>query len=85
MMVARPLASIITLAGLMSRWMTPSSCAASSPSAIWRPISRALLQAGSGPCSMRGFERLPFDESHREEGLSLSLPDLVDRTDVGVM
>ncbi len=37
-----------TLPGLRSRWMTPAACAASSPSATWRPTSSAS-STGNAP------------------------------------
>ena len=55
-MRARPLPSIITFAGLRSRWMTPRSCAAARPAHSRRAISRALSR-GRRPMRRRSVAR----------------------------
>ena len=64
--LARPKSSTFTrsrepmkmLAGLMSRWMMPAVCAASSASAIWMPTSSSVFRL-SGPAASRSCSVVP--------------------------
>ena len=57
-----PSGVIMMLSGFKSRWMTPSSCAASSPSAIW-PKSASASSMGTGPFAIRSANVSPSTNS----------------------
>ena len=65
-------------AGLRSRWMTPFSCAASSPSAICTKSAIASA-TGIGPALDAIGERLALDQLHDEELVAPSDLEAVDR------
>src|ERR1043166_5193368 len=68
------------VAGLISRWMIPLVCAASSAPAIWMARSRRS-SISSGRPAMRSqglaFEKLPHDER-----LAFEFTDVVNRADI---
>ena len=65
---------IITFAGFRSRWITPASCAASTPAAICAASSMAS-STGSGPRSSRSASDSPSTNSRtRYRAPSCSLP-----------
>ncbi len=57
-----PVAVIMTLAGVTSRWTMPSRCAAASASATCAPVSTAAGQ-GSGPSVRRWSSSSPLSSS----------------------
>ena len=69
---------------LMSRWMTPLACAASSASAIWPAMRNDLgsLDRPSGHFRLEGFS---LDVLHDNEVNAGDLPQFVDRGDVRVV
>ena len=71
-------------AGLMSRWMMPSVCAASSASAISMASDR-INSVSSGRPAMRCFSVMPIQKLHGDERLITVLADVVNRADVGVV
>ncbi len=81
---ARPSCVRKMFSGLMSRWMTPLSCAAERPSAIWLAISVAR-GAASGPDAQTFGERLPLEELRDGVGDVAVHPGVVDREDVRVV
>ena len=72
------------LAGLMSRWMMPAVCAASSASAIWMPEVEHRVQAqwtgGEAILQRRALQIL-----HDDERPTVLLADVVDGADVRVV
>ena len=79
--VARPMKMF---SGLISRWMMPSLCAASSASAICVPTSRSCVQAQR----TRGepiFQGRALHIFHHDELLRVLLADVVDCADVRVV
>ena len=71
-------------AGLMSRWMMPAVCAASSASAIWMPTSSSVFEAqrtGGEPI----LQRRALQILHDDERSPVLLADVVDRADVRVV
>ncbi len=75
-------ASSMTFWGFKSRWMTPCSCAACSPSQIWRKRRRvrAIGQALLALDERR--EVLPLDVVHREVRIAIGLAEVVNAQDV---
>jgi hypothetical protein len=75
-----PSARTLMFAGLRSRWTIPSSCAASSASAICRAIARVVDRNHTTRDALR--QVVAFDQLHdqRREGRRLLEP--VDRCDV---
>ena len=72
------------LAGLMSRWTTPFSCAAFRPSAdLDGDVEH--FDEGQGAFGDPLLQASAFDEGHGQEHLPLGFVDLVDRADVGVV
>ena len=68
-------------AGLMSRWMMPAVCAASSASAIWMPDVEHRVQSertGGEPI----LQRRALQILHGDERSPVLLADVVDRADV---
>ena len=81
---ARPRPSIITFAGLRSRWRTPRSCAAASPAQICRAISSALVPGQAADAAEQGSEVLAVHVLHGEEVLAVHLAHVVDAAHVRV-
>ena len=69
------------LAGLMSRWMIPLVCAASSAVATCCAMIDREADRERPPADLVG-ERPPFEQLHRDEGPAVVLADLVDGADV---
>ena len=69
------------LAGLMSRWMTPALCAASSASAICDAELEQVVER-QRPARDARLERLALEQLHHHELLAVVLADVVQRADV---
>ena len=79
-----PVASMMMFCGLMSRWITPTSCAAARPA----QICLAMRSADGRRQDVAGLdellERQPLDELHREVAQPAGLAEVVRAQDVGV-
>ena len=71
-------------AGLMSRWTTPSACAASRPSAIWMAKS-STVSISIGRATDAVFQRRTVQILHDYEDLSVLVANFVDGADVRVI
>ena len=79
-----PAAVILMFDGFKSRWMIPLLCAASSAAAM-PEAHRNASRSGIGPLKEALLQRLSFDELENQEWRVLSLDDVEERADVGMV
>ena len=86
MTLTSPLRVTMTFAGLMSRWITPATCAYASASQIFSATSTACGSGGEAAARAHEvLERPPLDELHHDE-LRLAVgAGVVDADDVRVV
>ena len=90
--LARPKSSIFTwpelvtkiLAGLISRWVIPFECAASSASAIW--AARSRRRSNSERLAVdQVLQGIAFHQLHDDKRTALLFADFVNGADIGVI
>ena len=79
-----PVASMMMFCGLMSRWMTPTSCAAARPAQICLAMRRPDGRRQDVARLDELLQREPLDELHREVAQAARLAEVVRAQDVRV-